>query len=41
MRSEEAKRLRELDPENARSKRLLAEAEPDKDILKEVLRGKV
>lgn len=34
MKSEEAKRLKELDIENARLKRLLAEAELDKAILK-------
>ena len=39
MKSEEAKKLRELDIENARLKRLLAEAELDKAILKEALRG--
>lgn len=39
MKSEEAKRLKELDIENARLKRLLAEAELDKAILKETLRG--
>jgi putative transposase len=39
MKSEEAKKLRELDIENARLKRLLAEAELDKAILKETLRG--
>ncbi|MFN8705975.1 MAG: transposase, partial [Planctomyces sp.] len=33
MKSEEAKRLKELDIENARLKRLLAEAELDKAIL--------
>ncbi|MFO0426399.1 MAG: transposase [Planctomyces sp.] len=38
MKSEEAKRLKELDIENARLKRLLAEAELDKAILKEALR---
>jgi hypothetical protein len=32
MRANEAKRLRELDPENARLKKLLAEAELDKAI---------
>jgi transposase-like protein len=37
--SEEAKRLKELDNENMRLKRLLAEAELDKAILKEALRG--
>ncbi|MFN9717060.1 MAG: transposase [Planctomycetota bacterium] len=39
MKSEEAKRLKELDIENARLKRLLAEAELDQAILKEALRG--
>ena len=39
MKSEEARRLKELDIENARLKRLLAEAELDKAILKEALRG--
>lgn len=39
MKSEEAKRLRDLEGENARLKRLLAEAELDKSMLKEALRG--
>ena len=39
MKSEEAKRLKELDDENKRLKKLLAEAELDKAILKEALRG--
>ena len=39
MSSQEAKRLRELEKENARLKRLLAEKELDIDILKEVSRG--
>ena len=39
MRSEEAKRLKNLEGENARLKRLLAEAELDKAMLKEALRG--
>jgi putative transposase len=39
MKSEEAKRLKELDEENKRLKKLLAEAELDKAILKEALRG--
>ena len=39
MKGEEAKRLKELEGENARLKRLLAEAELDKAILKEALRG--
>jgi putative transposase len=36
----EAKRLRELEAENARLKRLLAEAELDKAAMKEVIAGK-
>ena len=36
----EAKRLRELESENARLKRLLAEAELDKAALKELVEGK-
>jgi putative transposase len=36
----EAKRLRELEAENARLKRLLAEAELDKAAMKEVIQGK-
>jgi len=39
MKSEEAKRLKTLEGENARLKRLLAEAELDKAMLKEALRG--
>jgi len=39
MKAEEAKRLKELDTENKRLKKLLAEAELDKAILKEVLEG--
>ena len=39
MKSEEAKRLKELEGENGRLKRLLAEAELDKAMLKEALRG--
>jgi transposase-like protein len=39
MKSEEAKRLKELDEENKRLKKLLAEAELDKAILKEALQG--
>ncbi len=39
MSSSEAKRLRELEKENARLKKLLAEKELDIDILKEVSRG--
>lgn len=36
----EAKRLRELEAENAKLKRLLAEAELDKAALKEIAEGK-
>ncbi len=39
MKSDEAKRLKELENENSRLKRLLAEAELDKAMLKEALRG--
>jgi transposase-like protein len=39
MKSEEAKRLKELEVENKRLKKLLAEAELDKAILKEALEG--
>ena len=39
MKSEEARRLKELEGENGRLKRLLAEAELDKAMLKEALRG--
>jgi putative transposase len=39
MKAQEAKRLRELEEENRRLKKLLAEAELDKAILKEALRG--
>jgi transposase-like protein len=39
MKAEEAKRLKELEDENKRLKKLLAEAELDKAILKEVLEG--
>jgi putative transposase len=39
MNPQEVKRLRELEKENARLKRLLAEKELDIDILKEVSRG--
>ena len=39
MKAEEAKRLKELEDENRRLKRLLAEAELDKSILKEALKG--
>lgn len=36
----EAKRLRELEQENSKLKKLLAEAELDKAALKELVRGK-
>jgi transposase-like protein len=39
MKSEEARRLRELELENARLKKLLAEAELDKAILREAASG--
>jgi transposase-like protein len=39
MSTSEAKRLKELESENARLKRLLAEKEMDIDILKEVSQG--
>jgi transposase-like protein len=39
MKSEEARRLKELEQENNRLKKLLAEAELDKAILKEALEG--
>ena len=39
MKVNEAKRLKELEVENARLKRLLAEAEPDKAMLKELAEG--
>jgi transposase-like protein len=39
MKAEEAKRLKELEHENKRLKKLLAEAELDKAILKEALEG--
>ena len=39
MNSQEAKRLKELEKENARLKKLLAEKELDIDLMKEVNRG--
>ncbi|BBO35560.1 mobile element protein [Lacipirellula parvula] len=39
LRMNQAKRLKELEKENARLKRLLADAEPDKAILKEAASG--
>jgi len=40
MKADAAKRLKELEAENARLKRLLAEAELDKAVLKELAEGK-
>ena len=40
MKAEEAKRLKELEIENGRLKRLVAEQALDKQILEETLRGK-
>ena len=40
MKAAEVKRLKELEVENARLKRLLAEAELDKAMLKELAEGK-
>jgi hypothetical protein len=39
MKANEAKRLRELEVENTRLKKLLAEAELDKAMLKELAEG--
>lgn len=39
MKAQEAKRLKELEQENARLKKLLAEAELDKAMLKELAQG--
>jgi transposase-like protein len=39
MKAKEAKRLKELEQENARLKKLLADAELDKAMLKEVVEG--
>ena len=39
MKAEEAKRLKELEVENAQLKKLLAEAELDKAMLKEIAEG--
>ena len=39
MKAEEAKRLKELEQENRRLKKLLAESELDKAILKEAMEG--
>jgi len=40
MKADGAKQLRELEAENARLKKLLAEAELDKAMLKELAEGK-
>ncbi len=40
MKAEEAKRLKELEKENGRLKKLVADAELDKAMLKELLEGK-
>jgi putative transposase len=40
MKAEEAKRLKELEQENARLKKLVADLSLDKQILEEVLKGK-
>jgi putative transposase len=40
LKTDQAKRLKELERENARLKRLLADAELDKAILKEAASGK-
>ena len=39
MKADDAKRLKELEKENARLKKLLAEAELDKSMLKELTEG--
>ena len=39
MKADDAKRLKELEGENARLKRLLAEAELDKLMLREIAEG--
>jgi len=40
MKANDAKRLKELEKENARLKRLLAERDLDNDMLREVAKGK-
>jgi putative transposase len=40
MKADDAKRLKELERENSRLKKLLAEAELDKAMLKEIAEGK-
>ena len=39
LKAEDAKRLKELEKENSRLKKLLAEAELDKDMLREIAKG--
>lgn len=39
LKTQDAKRLKELEQENARLKRLLADAELEKDMLREILKG--
>ena len=39
LKAQDAKRLRELEAENARLKRLLAEADLEKDMLREIAKG--
>ena len=39
MKSDEVKRLKELEKENSRLKKIVADLELDKDILKEALKG--
>lgn len=39
MKADDAKQLKELESENARLKKLLAEAELDKAMLKEIAKG--
>lgn len=39
MKAEEARRLKELEVENSRLKKLLAESQLDKEILQEALKG--
>ena len=39
MKADDAKRLRELERENSQLKKLLAEAELDKAMLKEIAKG--
>jgi putative transposase len=39
LKAEDAKRLKELEKENARLKRLLADAELEKDALREIAEG--